>query len=81
MLRRRNIAQEEAAGETEEGQGADEGIRECEHSAGGVYCGVEDGRGIRVGLSVFGVLGSYTVIENFQNISIKCAQSFNFQGS
>jgi hypothetical protein len=46
MLWRRHIAQEEAAGKAEEGQGADAGIWECEHSAGGVYCGVADGGGI-----------------------------------
>jgi hypothetical protein len=46
MLRWRHIAQEEAAGKAEKGQGADEGVWECEHSAGGVYCCAADGRGV-----------------------------------
>ena len=34
----------QAAGEAEEGQGADAGIWQCQHPAGGVYRGAADGR-------------------------------------
>ena len=44
MLRRRRHAEAEAAGEAEEGQGADARVWQREHPAGGVYCGAEDGR-------------------------------------
>ena len=40
------IAQEEAAGEAEKGQGADAGVWQCEHPAGGVHRGVADGGGV-----------------------------------
>lgn len=46
MLWRRYIAQEEAAGKAEEGEGADAGVWEYEHPAGSVYCGVADGGGV-----------------------------------
>ncbi len=46
MLRRRHQPQEEAAGEAEEGQGADARIWQCEHSAGGVYRCAADGGGV-----------------------------------
>jgi hypothetical protein len=46
VLRRRHIAQEEVVGKAEEGQGADAGVWECEHPAGGVYCGAKDGGGV-----------------------------------
>jgi hypothetical protein len=52
----RHHAQEEAAGEAEEGQGKDagapkaacprEGGEQCQHPAGGVYRGVADGGGV-----------------------------------
>ena len=39
--------QEEAAGQAEEGQGADAGVWQCQHPAGGVHRGAADGGGRR----------------------------------
>jgi hypothetical protein len=43
---RRHHAQEKAAGKAEEGESADAGIWFGVYSARGVYCCVEDGRGV-----------------------------------